>query len=84
MMDPPKTNSWEGDNMMLVPFYKCASLVHAHVCQHTSLCFVNIKHFQQMNAIASSIFRYVALCFAQVSLLHPPDTHGLVNANHVK
>lgn len=23
MMDPLKTTSWEGDNMMLVPYYKC-------------------------------------------------------------
>lgn len=25
MMDPLKTISWEGDNMMILPFYKCAT-----------------------------------------------------------
>jgi hypothetical protein len=25
MIDPPKSNTWEGDNMMILPRYKCAS-----------------------------------------------------------
>lgn len=33
MMDPPKTSGWEGDNMMILPQYKC---VYTALCRQYS------------------------------------------------